>query len=140
MEQANPTDPPPPRLDEFPPGSVVVVIDVQADAEDAARSVEAAGEGLAYVLKPEEVLAQDAARQDEAGAAQRAWRTLTSLVSDQGVLQQRYVEHARAGRCVLVAAASDRDQADAMWASLRAFGAHDGVHVEKWTLRELVSE
>ena len=141
MPSDHPTDPtasPPPRREDEPSGSLVAVIDDPRTADEALRAVSEFSAGVPYVLSPDEVLAQDAARAEASGPAQRAWRFLGGLGVHQGSLQERYVAHARAGGCVVVAAAADEQQADAIWASLRPFGAHDGVHVQEWTLRELV--
>jgi hypothetical protein len=138
MDDTDPIAIPPPRLDEFATGTVIVVFDSEPAARQAIEAIDGLSDRDPYVLSAEEVVAQDRARQADAGPVQRLWRFLGGFVSDQKALQQRYVDHARGGACVLVAAAADEERAQALWEALRGHGAHDGTHVAGMTLRELV--
>lgn len=138
MDPADPTTPPPPRLEEFRPGTLIVVFDALETAHEAAAAIRDDSDNEPYVLPPDEVIAQDEQRQSEAGVATRAYKFLTSFLSDQNALQARYVHLAREGAAILVAVARDDDQAARIWAELKARGGHDGAHVAGATLRELV--
>lgn len=138
MDPADPTTPPPPRLDEFRPGTLIVVFDTAEAAHEAATAVAPMSDNDPYVLSPEEVIAQDAEREAEAGVATRAYKFLTSFLSDQNALQARYVHLARDGASILVAVARDDQQAAAIWSELKVRGAHDGSHFAGPTIRELV--
>jgi hypothetical protein len=138
MDPADPTTPPPPRLNEFRPGTLIVVFDAPEPAQEAATAIAPMSDNDPYVLAPDEVIAQDAEREAEAGVATRAYKFLTSFLSDQNSLQARYVHLARGGASILVAVARDDDQAAAIWSELKRRGGHDGSHFAGPTIRELV--
>lgn len=138
MDPADPTTPPPPRLEEFRPGTLIVVFDTRDAAEAACGAVAPMSDNEPYVLAPDEVIDQDRERAERAGMATRAYKFLTSFLSDQNSLQARYVHLAREGGWILVAVARDDDQAAAIWSELRSRGAHEGSHFAGRTIRELV--
>lgn len=138
MDPADPTTPPPPRLDEFRPGTLLAVFDSAAAAHDAATAVVSLSDNEPYVLAPDEVEAEDRARDAEQSTATKAWKLLTSFLSDQNALQAKYLHLARGGGHVLVAVARDETQAQAIWETIRPMGAHDGTHFAGATVRELV--
>lgn len=138
MQERVPTSASPPRLDEYPTGTLVAIVDDLDQAADAVAAVSPLSADKARVLQAEEVIAQDRTRADRQGTAERAYLSLASLVSDQGEIQQQYVEQARRGRHMVVAEAQDDQQADDIWATLKAHGAHHGTFFAGATVRELV--
>lgn len=130
--------PHPPTQDEFPPGALVAVVGDMPTAMRAADAARAAGGGDAYVLSAETVLREDddrKARQDPVAAAVQL---LGSLVSDQRAIQDRYLDHARAGRHMVVAAAADERTAERVWGVLREMGARDCSWYSAGVIREML--
>jgi hypothetical protein len=110
MQARVPTPASPPRQDEYPTGTLVAVLDDLELARDAVTAVAPLSSGGARVLQAEEVIAQDRTRADRQGAAERAYLFLASLVSDQGEIQEQYVDQARRGHHMVVAEAHDDRQ------------------------------
>jgi hypothetical protein len=128
----------PPAHDEFPVGTLVAVA---VDDEAAAAIVESArdaGAEDAHLLDNTQVLAQDAHRKAERGPLSSLVQTLGALVSDQGPLQDRYLEHARAGHPMVVASAPDEAAANRLWQVMRDHGARDGTWYGPRVVHEMI--
>ena len=138
MQVRGPTSATPPREDEYPTGTLVAVVDDLDRARDVVAAVGPLSAGKPRILQADEVIAQDRTRADHQGTVERAYLFLASLVSDQGEIQQQYVEQARQGHHMVVAGAHDDQQADDIWATLKAHGAHHGTFFAGTTVRELI--
>lgn len=128
----------PPAKDRFPPGALVAVVDDMPTARRAAEAARNAGGGDAYVLSAETVLEEDHARQEHQNPVAAAFQLLGSMVSDQRAIQDRYLDHARAGRHMVVAAAQDETTAERVWGVLRDLGARDGSWYTSGVIREML--
>ncbi len=128
----------PPARDRFPPGSLVAVVDDMPTARLAADAARSAGGGDAYVLSAETVLREDHARQERQNPVAAAFQLLGSMVSDQQAIQDRYLDHARAGRHMVVAAAPDDATAERVWGVLRDMGARDCSWYSSGVIREML--
>lgn len=127
----------PPAHDEFPPGTLVAV--ARSDPEASAVVVAARDAGsAAYALAPSAVLGQDARRRDGQSRLSAVYEGLASLVSDQRGLQDRYLDHARAGHTMIVASATDEATAERLWEAMRAQGAHEGTWYGTTVVREML--
>jgi hypothetical protein len=128
----------PPAHDDFPPGTLVGVAEdgrAAAAVIDAART---AGGGEAYLLEPSTVIGEDVERRDRQGLLEALYQVLGSLVSDQRPIQDRYLEHARAGRPMVVVPAPDEGTAEQLWHAMRAHGARDGTWYGASVVREML--
>ena len=112
------TPPSPPARDDFPPGSLVAVAVDSRSAAAAIDAARAAGGPDAYLLSPAAVLGQDARRRDDQGVLGALYQALGSLVSDQRAIQDRYLEHAQAGRPMVVVSARDEATAERLWEAI----------------------
>jgi len=116
----------------------VVVIDELDRARQAAVAAKAVSASEPYVLEAGEVESLRTERDDHQGPLTRLYLALGALVSDQQALEGRYVAEARLGHHMVVASARDDEQADRVWAVLKAHGAHDGTWSDRWSIRELL--
>ena len=130
--------PAPPARDDFPPGSLVAVATDSRTAAAAIDAARAAGGPDAYLLSPTAVLGQDARRRDEQGVLGALYQALGSLISDQRAIQDRYLEHAQAGRPMVVVGAPDEAAAERLWDAMRATGAQDGTWYGASVVREML--
>jgi hypothetical protein len=131
-------DPVPPAHDEVPVGTLVAVAADEAAAAEIVESARSAGARDAHLLDNTEVLAQHAHRKVEQGPLSALIQKLGALVSDQGALQDRYLEHARAGHPMIVATAHDAATANQLWQVMREHGAHDGTWYGPRVIHEMV--
>jgi hypothetical protein len=138
MDQAPNDTAVPPAHDEFPVGTLVAVAADDAAAVEIVQSVRHAGAHDAHLLENTEVLAQDAHRKVEQGPMSALVEKLGALVSDQRPLQDRYLDHARAGHPMIVATAPDEETANRLWQVMRARGAHDGTWFGPRVIHEMV--
>lgn len=131
-------DPVPPAHDEFQVGTLVAVAADEAAAAAIVESVRSAGASDAHLLENTEVLAQHAHRKVEQGPLSALVQKLGALVSDQSALQDRYLEHARAGHPMIVATARDESTANQLWQVMREHGAHDGTWYGPRVIHEMI--
>ena len=130
--------PPPPEQDAFPTGALVVVVDDLDHALLAAQAATALSASVPYIIEADEVLSERIRRHDRQGPLKRLYLALGAMVSDQQGIETHYVEEARLGHHLVIASAGDAEQADKIWAALKAYGAHDGTWNSRWSLRELL--
>ena len=102
------------------------------------ESARSAGAKDAHLLENTEVLAQHAHRKVEQGLLSALVQKLRALVSDQGALQDRYLDHARAGHPMIVASARDASTADRLWQVMREHGARDGTWYGPRVIHEMI--
>jgi hypothetical protein len=122
--------------DDFPAGTLVAIAVDDMTAMDVVESARGAGALDAHLLENTQVLVQDAHRRVEQGPLHALLQNLGALVSDQRPLQDRYLEHARAGHPMIVASAPDAETAGRLWRVMRAHGARDGT----WYGRRVIHE
>ena len=128
----------PPAHDEFPAGTLVAVAADDAAAAEIVEAARKAGAPDAHLLENTEVIARDAHRKVDQGPVSALFQKLGALVSDQRPLQDRYVEHARAGHPMIVATAPDEETANRLWQVMRDRGANDGTWFGPRVIHELV--
>ena len=114
---------------------VVDDLDLALLAAEAAREVSAS---IPYVIEAAEVLSERERRHDRQGHLKRLYLALGAMVSDQQGIETHYEEEARLGHHLVIASAGDPEQADRVWAALKACGAHDGTWNSRWSVRELL--
>jgi hypothetical protein len=130
--------PHPPAQDHFPNGALVAVVQDMNAARRAADAARAAGGGDAYVLSAETVLREEDDRRARQNPVAAAVQLLGSLVSDQRAIQDRYLDHARSGRHMVVASAADEATAERVWSVLRDMGARDCSWYTAGVIREML--
>lgn len=130
--------PPPPALDEFAPGTLVAVTEDLGGAHAAVRAAVHAGSSAPYVLGPDAVLRMEQEREADQGRLSRLYQLLAGLVSDQQTLQGRYLDHARAGRSMIVADAADDETVERVWHAIEAQGAFEGTWYSSSIVREML--
>lgn len=128
---------PPPRLNEYPLGTVVAIVDQMDAARAAAAALVGHTAGQPYVIDSGDILREDLAMEADQGFLTKLYLSLAASVSDQGSLQDRYVAQARLGHHMVVATATDDAEIDTAWTILRSMGAHDGTYYGRLTVREL---
>ena len=128
----------PPTHHEFPAGTLVAVAWDDEMAAEIVLWARGAGAADAHQLENTEVLLEDAHRRVAQGHLSALFQALGALVSDQRPLQDRYLDHARAGHPMIVATAPDAATANRIWAVMRDHGAHDGTWFGRRVIHEMV--
>jgi hypothetical protein len=141
--QQDPPDPTPareapPAHDDFPAGTLVAIASDERAAARVVDSAREAGAADAHVLPSSDVLAHDAKRREDQGPLSALVQTLGALVSDQRPIQDRYLEHARAGHPMVVLAAGDEQTAERLWSIMKGNGARDGTWYGSGVIREML--
>ncbi len=131
-------DPDPPAHDTFQVGTLVAVAVDDAVAAEIVESARNAGARDAHLIDNTEVLVQHAHRKVEQGPLSALMQKLGALVSDQGALQDRYLDHARAGHPMIVATARDASTANRLWQVMREHGARDGTWYGPRVIHEMI--